>query len=375
MKIAYIPQNDPYNKNSWSGTDFYVRKSLEAQGVEVYCIYGFKSKPTISGILHKVIAKLFGKQYWADRSVAYSRKWASFIKKRLQPGTEAILSLGTIQVAELCTDIPIFIYVDGVFEQMRVDYKWDKLDNGCIRKANALEQNAIENCTRFISCSIETAEATKKFYRVADGKVEVVPLGANFDIYPDLKDVAKYVEKRIEKDVCSLLFVGVDWKRKGADIVVDTVKELAEKGFPVELHLVGIRNVPVNLPSNVINHGFVNKNVTEGMNLLNDLFRQSHFLFVPSRAEAYGLVFCEASAYGLPSISHRLGGIYTIVEDDVNGRLFSPSAEPRDFANYIERMFADKDKYKKLCFSSYRRFCESLNWDVAGKKLVSIISK
>ena len=374
MKIAFIPQNNPYNRNSWSGTDYYVRECLEKLGNDVYCIYGFKYKETFLDKFYKISAKLRGKRYLVDRTKRCIHKWAYYINERLQPNTDVIFSLGTLQVADLNTEIPIYIYVDGVFEQMRIDYKWGDITQSGIKVANEIEQKAIDKCKKILSASTETKMCIKQYYKCPPEKIEVVPLGANFDKYPTEDEIEKIISMRCSNNsVCNLLFVGVDWYRKGADIVLNVLKILNKCKFPTMLYLVGIKDIPEKLPENVINYGFINKNTENGMNKLKELYSQSHFLFVPSRAEAFGLVFCEASAYSLPSISHHVGGIYTIIENGINGQLFPINSNPKVIANYIINTFKDKEKYKKLCRSSYKRFADYLNWNVTGKKIERII--
>lgn len=372
MKIAYIPQNDPYNKNSWSGTDYYVRKCLEDQGHNVYCIYGLTVKKTLSDYCYKLVAKVRGTRFLEGRTAHLSKRWARFIKRKIQPNTDVILSLGTVQVAYLNVSIPIVVWVDGVFEQLRKDYRWDNISKASIDSANELEQLAINRCSKFFVCSLETKLALKKYYKIEDTKIEIVQLGANLDKVPSFSDVQKYIVERLRLRGCNLLFVGVRWYRKGADIVLKVLEILNKRHFPAKLHLVGIKDVPVELPSNVINHGFVSKNDKDGAKKLEDLFCSSHFLFVPSRAEAYGLVFCEASAFGLPSISHHVGGIYTIINEE-NGKLFTVDTPPEKFADYIIEAFKDKDKYRDLCFSSYKRFTKTLNWKATGEQVTAIL--
>lgn len=371
MKIAYITNGSPYNKNSWSGTNYYVRKTLEDQGHEVYCIYDAPKCPLIHRVLAR-IARCFNMTYHTDRTRLFSKKWSKVILSRLQPGTDAIVSLGTIPVAYLETRIPIFIYVDGIFEQMRTYYKWGNIPTYNLREANHIEQMAINRCTKIVSCSLETTKAIEQFYDGAKGKTATIPLGANWDTEPTKDEVQMYIQER-NKDVCRLLFCGVEWERKGADIVVDTVKLLHSKGFPVELHMCGLKEIPIELPPYVINHGFIAKSSQEGLDKLKELFTTSHFLFVPSRAEAYGLVFCEASAYGVPTISHRTGGLYTIVKDGVNGQLFDLGTTPEIFAEYIERMFNNYREYIDLANSSYMRYKSDLNWEVSGRLLSDLI--
>lgn len=367
MKIAYITTISPFDKNSWSGTNYYVRKALEAQGCELYCIYGYR-KITLGMIFRKLQSKVLRKNYQAIRSVAAAKAWAKFISSRLENGTDAILSLSTIPIAYLRTSIPVFVYIDGCYEYM-LSQGFNRLLNKT-EVAHEIERCAFENSTKVFTSSGASANAIKRFYTdLNSDKIEVVPLGANLDEIPSKVEI---VQNILHKDMrmCKVLFVGVDWNRKGADIVVKTAELIHDGGFPIELHLVGLREIPVSLPSYVINHGFINKMEKSGMAKLVELYKSSHFMFVPSRGEAYGLVFCEASAYGLPSVSHSVGGITTIVKDGENGKLFPLGTEPATFAKYIRETFIDETAYKELSFRTYCRFAEHLNWHVAGNMLV-----
>lgn len=373
MKIAYIVKGNPYDKHSWSGTNYYVRDSLEKQGHKVYCLYDFKPKMPLRIITRKIVAKIFGKKYSFDRSDSYSKQWADYITSNLQKDTDAIFSLGTMMIANLKTNIPIYVYIDGIFEQMRSFYNWDNLTKKCIDDGNTLEQKALDNCKKVISCSIETGKAIRKYYRIDDSKISIVPLGANIDSSPSEEEVIRNIESK-DYDVCKILFVGVDYFRKGADIVYKTAGILSERGMKLEAHFCGLRDFPIkDLPDYVIDHGFLNKGTKSGYSELISLYKSCHFLFVPSRAEAYGLVFCEACAYGLPSVSHRLGGLTTIIEDGVNGKLFDLGTEPIEFANYIESIFNDRVKYKELAKNAILSYKKNLNWNVAGKRLTDIM--
>ena len=158
-------------------------------------------------------------------------------------------------MACLETKIPVFIYVDGIFEQMRTFYGYGNLSNRSIKDANEIEQLALDRCYKIISCSIETGECIKNNYTIPPGRLEIVPLGANLDIKPARSEVYTAIEKR-DADVCHLLFVGVTWQRKGADIVLETTRILHDRGIKVVLHMCGLREIPVELPKYVVNHGF-----------------------------------------------------------------------------------------------------------------------
>lgn len=373
MKIAYIVDGNPYDKNSWSGTNYYVRTSLQNQGHNVYSIYGLTPKISFVDYANKLIAKLSGASYDIKRTVSSSRQWASFIKDKIEPNTDCIVSLGTIPIAYLDDiSIPIYIYVDGIFKQMCHFYNWN-LSAKSMRIGNNIEHKALSKCRRIFSASDETKKAIVDGYDVSADKVCVVPLGANMDNPPTKHDIDGFIESKKDNSICSLLFVGVDWYRKGADIVLKVVESLHEQGFPVQLNLVGLKSIPVDLPSYVHNYGFINKNENSGAKLLSKLYSEAHYLFVPSRSEAYGLVFCEANAFGVPCISLNEGGLKTIVKNGVNGYLFNEDSPIAEYSKIIKQNFSDKRRYVSLCYSSYERYKELLCWEVAGQTLSQII--
>lgn len=369
MKIAYITTDTPYDKNSWSGTNYYVKKALTDQNQEVYCIFKYKCF-AITIILKKILAKILRKKYQAIRSRQSAKGWARYILSHIESNTDAILSLSTIPVSFLNTKIPIYIYIDGIYEYM-LGQGFNKMINND-QEAHFIEESALKRCTAIITSSVASANAITEHYDIPSSKIKIVPLGANIDNLPTEEEVMDNIITK-KMDRCKILFVGVDWIRKGADIVINTAKLLYESGFPVEVHLVGIRNVPVSLPSYIINYGFISKMDKDGLDRLATLYKNAHFLFVPSLGEAYGLVFSEASAYGLPSISHCVGGIPTIVENGVNGELFEIGTKPEIFADYIQSMFKNEIEYKKLAKASYFRFKEKLSWEASGKKIIEIM--
>lgn len=370
MNLAYITTLSPYDKHTWSGTNYYARAALEAQGTNVQCLYGYR-RITPAMALRKIAARLMGQQYQAVRSMSSAKGWARFISKKIDNGTDAILSLSTIPVACLKMPVPIYVYIDGCYEYM-LGQGFGKMANDATT-AHSIERLAFERCARIFTCSHASAAAIRQHYGDAIyKKVSVVPLGANID-EPPAKETVMQGIRRKDMETCRLLFVGVEWQRKGADIAVATAERLHQDGFPVELHLVGLREVPAQLPQYIMSHGFIDKNRPEGMAELARLYQGCHFLFVPSRGEAYGLVFCEASAYGLPSISHSIGGIPTIVKDGENGKLFPLGTSPETFARYIKETFADCEGYKQLAARAYNSFASRLSWNAAAKKLLNEI--
>ena len=94
-----------------------------------------------------------------------------------------------------------------------------------------------------------------------------------------------------------------------------------------------------------------------------------HFLILPTRAECFGVVFCEASAYGIPSMATDTGGIPNAVINGENGFRFPLDARGETYARKIVEIYQDyENKYLPLSRSSRKTFDELLNWDHWAKK-------
>lgn len=69
---------------------------------------------------------------------------------------------------------------------------------------------------------------TIKYYGVAANKIHVLPFGANLD--------DKYIEHGMG-DIIKILFVGVEWKRKGTDLAIECVKILNNKNYEKKIRI------------------------------------------------------------------------------------------------------------------------------------------
>ena len=124
-----------------------------------------------------------------------------------------------------------------------------------------------------------------------------------------------------------MLFVGVDWEKKGGKIAFETLLELERLGISAHLTIVGC------VPPSDIRHknlrlaGSLNKNDSSQRRQLYHLYRNADFFLLPTRAECYGIALCEANAFGLPAITTDTGGIADIIENGKNGYRLPMSAE------------------------------------------------
>lgn len=374
MKVSYISYYNPHDIHEWSGSGYYIAKAIKDQNNEMEYIYDFDIKMGITNYYRRLINKIMGREYQMRRSPYVIEQYARQIEKKISTDSDVIFSPGSVDIALVKSKVPKVFMTDATFAGMLGFYPtYSRLSPTTIKYGHQLEQAAIDSSNLCIYSSQWAAQSAIDYYKADPGKVKVVPFGANIESDRTLQSVKTLVNQKPQSE-CHLLFIGVHWIRKGGKIALNIAQTLNKMGLKTTLHLVGIDNIPgKELPDFAINHGFISKSTPEGSKKLNDLFSQCHFLLVPTQAEAYGLVFCEANSFGLPAIATQTGGVTTIIKDDINGKTFSLDAKPEKYARYIASYFDDFKTYKDLAVSSFNEYETRLNWDVAGKEITRLI--
>jgi glycosyltransferase involved in cell wall biosynthesis len=166
----------------------------------------------------------------------------------------------------------------------------------------------------------------------------------------------------VPTDVCHLVFIGVDWERKGGAIAVETTRRLTAAGHAVKLHIIGATPDLPRQTDSIVIHGFINKGTVDGRAEFDRIMRQAGFLFAPTRQDCSPMVFPEANSYGVPVITTRTGGVPDVVHEGVNGHLLPIDADAGAYANLIWRAWSDRAGYERLRRSSRSRFENALNW-------------
>jgi glycosyltransferase involved in cell wall biosynthesis len=94
---------------------------------------------------------------------------------------------------------------------------------------------------------------------------------------------------------------------------------------------------------------------------------------LPTRADCYGIVFCEAAAHGVPSIAPATGGVSCAIRDGETGILLPPDATKADYATVISTIFANPQQLARLKRSSRDAFEARLNWPAWSRHVSDLI--
>ena len=100
-------------------------------------------------------------------------------------------------------------------------------------------------------------------------------------------------------------------------------------------------------------------------------YREADVFALPSTAEAFGNVFAEALASGLPIVGSAIGGIPDLVEHGSNGLLVPPN-DPVALARAIAYLADDPELRMKMSRLNRSKAEATLDWSTVTTRYLSI---
>ena len=369
-RIAYITLADANDRNTWSGTNYYLLQSIRKHLGHVNVLSPLKGgwRYRLASLINLFSLKFTGKRInYRDSfflAKGYSKKIDRFLKKNYYD--LIIAPAGTATLADLKNNIPS-IYIND--RSVPSGFNYHPILSHLTQKSKQIsllcEAKAISRAFLTVYSSPWAAEAAKSYYRESSQKISCIPFGANLDTAPEFIET-----KELDAKTIRLLFIGVKWLEKGGDIAYETLQQLHNEGKSAQLHIVGV-TPPKEILENrhVISYGYLSKNDPTQFDTMKSLFRQSDFFILPTRFEAYGLVFCEAASYGLPALATDTGGISAIIENRKTGILLTQDKRGDAYAAEIMELVQNPEGYSQMRKAARKRYEEVLNWDAFGLSL------
>ena len=249
--------------------------------------------------------------------------------------------------------VPHFIYTDHTHLS---NLHYPDFDRRTLRSPEwlALERTIYENATVVFTRSTDVAADLTRFYNIPASKVECVYAGSNVEVsHRGPPDNAGYSNQRI-------LFVGVDWKRKGGPDLLDAFKDVLHRYPNAHLTIAGA-DVRVDLPNcTVLGHVSAQQ--------LARHYAQSSIFCLPTRHEPFGIAFVEAMMHRLPVVATRVGAVPDMVDDGVNGYLVNPG-DPQALAQALCKLLVDPAQAEAQGGRSYTKATDLYTWSRTGQRI------
>ncbi|WP_217586461.1 glycosyltransferase [Lentibacillus saliphilus] len=215
--------------------------------------------------------------------------------------------------------------------------------------ARRITANILEKSDHIIAVGERLKEDMVKEFQIADGKVSVINMGVNRDIFHvgDQYEARKSLRLSTQNQI--LLFVGNLIRAKGLDDLIQAYQTITDTEKNIELHLIGepkdpnyyqtiIKRLP-ELQSAHIHNSMPQKEIVKWMNAA-DVF------VLPSHMEGFGLVALEAMACGLPVVGTDVGGLHYLLKDET-GLLVQPH-NPDELAENIKTLLVDEQLRSRI---------------------------
>lgn len=192
------------------------------------------------------------------------------------------------------------------------------------------------------------------------GPSKVSAIGAGASVKPDLPlntSRHRYARRNI-------LFVGVDWERKGGPELVEAFRQLRKSLPDATMTIVGCSpevdvegcQVVGRLP----------------MSQVKAYYHKASCFCMPSRVEPFGIVFLEAMQFGLPVVSTTVGDVGAIVQDGSTGRLASPR-NPAELADALRFVLEDPERCRRIGLAGLER-SKQFTWEAVIRRIAARVT-
>lgn len=347
--IAGATFGDPYSASTYSGVPYYVFAELEKRNMKVSRCDLKKLSPLdlTNGLIDfkRSLKSLRPKvnPYWR-----YLPEIQTLISKRIpRPpfDTDAVLQIGV--AGSPLTSAPLFAHVEFSIQEAATDpvfsknYGFSHSPEAYLKRAIAGEKYFLEKCARVWTNSEWTA-STFEHHGIPQSKFWIHPPPCSIDN-------PGRIERNWEKP--KILFVGKDWDRKGGPELVEAYKRLKPSFPELALSIIGCKP-RVDLPG-VLVHGFLDKSDATQYDKIKKEYETATLFCLPSVWESVGIVYMEASIYGLPSIMCNGQGREGIFPNRCFKHVSSSSVDELESA--IESVIKNPDKAREYG-SEARRF-------------------
>ena len=373
IHLGIMSNGDPRNVRTWSGVPFAILRRLEPM---VESITYLPATPVSKGRtrqekIRKGLAIALGRRDLPQLDRGHlARRVETISEAARRESVDAILAITVDQfVAHLQTDVPIVHHSDTTFMGYENAYpEATRLWRSTNRRGHEICWLALQRAAHSTYPSRWAANHAIEHYGGCPDQISVIPYGCNLDNPPTREEA---LSRTTDGKTCRLLFIGRDWERKGGPLVLDTLRELRNRGIDASLSVVGTTPPENDLPVTTI--GFLNKQVPADIELYRSLWQNATFLFMPSLAETFGAIYAEAAANGVPALALEVGGVGDAVSDDDSGILFQPGVDAQACADRIIQLMQTPDDYHRLVQGARSRYENVLNWEAWCSRTMDII--
>ena len=347
LHLGFLSPHNSYDRRAFSGTVYHAARALEATpGVSVRILGDYRAPS------------------WRDRlRRPFEIKDVSDLEVG---GLDAVVGMVASpllnRLATVHLDLPVFHITDATPRFLSDAYGWT-----IPVAATETERRLVGQARRVIYSSEVMAARAPGDLGLPGLDPAVIPFGVNLETLPD------HCPQKAPLAPLNLLFVGLDWVRKGGDHAVATLDVLKARGIEARLTVIGRCPAQYTDRPDVINLGYLNKNRFGDLKKITKAYKEAHFLLLPSRADCTPMVVGEALAHGTPVVATDVGGIGPLIGPGA-GLLMPEFSSPEEWAGEIAALMRRPERYAFLSDAGFDRTQSLLSWPVWAKDVTDLIA-
>ena len=233
-----------------------------------------------------------------------------------------------------------------------------------------------------VSC-VEEEDQFRRLYGNPHGRIEIIAPGVEHAFFApgDQRGARGAIDADL--DVPLIVFVGRIQPLKGPDVAIQALADVRRRGHPTAtLVIVGGASgqdgdVETQRAHDLVDELGLHDHVLfvppQPHHVLSSYYRAADLVVVPSRSESFGLVALEAAACGTPVVASAVGGLLSLVDDGVTGRLIS-GRNPSDYGAAMAQILDDADLRNAMGVAARER-ASHYTWHAAAARLRSLYEK
>jgi glycosyltransferase involved in cell wall biosynthesis len=220
-----------------------------------------------------------------------------------------------------------------------------------------LERKLYKNAKMIFTTNDNARKSLIDDYGQQPNKIIKVGYGLNLNKFPEFSKTY---------DGKTILFIGMDFERKGGYVLLNAFKKVREIIPDARLIIAGPNKdiYRINEPG-VRTLGYI-----KDKQRIVGLYKQASIFVMPSLCEPFGLVFLEAMAYKLPCIGTTIDAMPEIIEDGKTGYLV-PANDIDSLTEKIITLLGNPAKLKTMGIEAYNGAKENFSWNMVGEKIDS----
>ena len=374
-RIVGVIPGDPFDRVTWSGASHHLFTALDRKGALAGAVDA-RPHPALDYVAKVAAFSPRGMRRWKERyeyshvtraglSVAGGRR-----ARRVNSHPDALLQVGAWYD---------FARFPGLKPSLRSSYHDANLalyarewifveDVGArhIRRTMAAERRLFDRLDVIMAMSDWLRRSFIEDFDQDPGKVVTVGAGANIPRLPDVP------ERDWERP--RLLFIGLEWERKGGPTLLAAFRGLRAERPDAELWIVG-RERPAGTADDagVTWMGRINRRTPGGDAEMARLHREATAYVMPSLFDPFPNVFLEAMAWGLPCVGADRCSMPEVIQDGVTG-LIAPAGDADALAERLLTLAGEPERASRMGAAGRERFLEHFTWDRVADKMVGEIS-